>query len=167
MAGYRINQVLCSLMILVMHMGMTGTGLSLAEEPLATTNPWPEDYEDCRLYRPDITLAECYREKVERKVMKAWKPRPFPDIRQATVRFVLNRDGELMDIRIKQSSGVPALDESIQRAIVDALPFQPLPKAMEGEEIPLELTFDYIPPAYKPAVAEKKTYPRVVPVSEY
>ena len=65
----------------------------------------------------------------------------LPDLRQKNeggtlvLRFVIARDGRLIDARIVQSSGVSALDEGMLESIRAASPYAPFPPEMTGSEV--------------------------------
>ena len=62
---------------------------------------------------------------------------------EVVVRFTLRRDGTVApgSARVVQSSGIRPLDDSAQRAILDASPFGPLPAQFEKDQADLELHF--------------------------
>lgn len=62
----------------------------------------------------------------------------------AVIGFTINRDGSVPSnsIRISQSSGIPLLDLSAQRAVMDASPFQPLPQDFSRNDAQVELRFE-------------------------
>jgi protein TonB len=63
---------------------------------------------------------------------------------QVWVTFTIRRDGSVTpgSVRITQRSGIPALDFSAQRAILDAAPFQPLPPQFQRSEAEIEFRFE-------------------------
>jgi protein TonB len=60
------------------------------------------------------------------------------------IRFVINQDGSLADVRILRSSGSGLLDGEAVRAIRNASPFPPLPKRMNTEPLPVTAPFEYL-----------------------
>jgi TonB family protein len=60
-----------------------------------------------------------------------------------TIQFTMRRDGSLAPglPRIAQTSGDAGVDRSAQRAILDAVPFPPLPEGLGRNEVTVELTF--------------------------
>jgi periplasmic protein TonB len=58
------------------------------------------------------------------------------------VTFDLMKDGSVRDVHIAQRSGIPALDYSAQRAILDASPFPPLPPEYERSDAVIEFWFE-------------------------
>ena len=63
----------------------------------------------------------------------------------ATVSFVIGRDGTARDVRIAESSGVPSLDRSAMRAVIEASPFPPIPPSWSGDTLPATMRFDLTP----------------------
>ncbi len=60
----------------------------------------------------------------------------------AVVVFELQRNGQVRNVRLAQSSGNVALDYSAQRAILDASPFEPIPPGCEGDPARVEFWFE-------------------------
>jgi len=57
------------------------------------------------------------------------------------VTFDIQRDGSVRNVQIAQRSGNGTLDTSVQRAVIDAAPFPPLPQGYERNEATVELRF--------------------------
>ena len=60
------------------------------------------------------------------------------------MRFVINRDGSLAEVKVLRSSGVALLDHEAVRAIRNASPFPPLPERMNSERLAVTATFEYL-----------------------
>lgn len=56
--------------------------------------------------------------------------------------FDLLRDGRIRNLRIVQQSGISTLDYSVQRAILEASPFPPIPAGFERDSAKIEFTFE-------------------------
>jgi len=67
------------------------------------------------------------------------------DTYSATVSFVIARDGTARDVKIVTSSGVPSLDRSAMRAVIEASPFPPIPTSWQGDTLPATMRFDLTP----------------------
>jgi protein TonB len=67
------------------------------------------------------------------------------DTYSATVSFVIARDGTARDVKIVTSSGVPSLDRSAMRAVIEASPFPPIPSTWQGDTLPATMRFDLTP----------------------
>jgi len=61
----------------------------------------------------------------------------------ATVYFKILRNGQIADLKIKESSGIQSLDMSAQRAIQISTPFPPLPSDYEGDYLGIHLIFEH------------------------
>ena len=64
----------------------------------------------------------------------------LPDLRVSrggtvVLRFVIARDGRLMDVSVVQSSGVAALDRGMQEALKAGSPYPPMPATIPGSEV--------------------------------
>jgi TonB family protein len=57
--------------------------------------------------------------------------------------FTISRDGSVTDVSVKQSSGIPSLDRSAQRAILASNPLQPLPSDYRGGSVTVSFYFEY------------------------
>jgi TonB family protein len=62
---------------------------------------------------------------------------------QVIVRFAVQRDGQLLDVTLEQSSGYPILDLAAQRAIVLTRQLPPLPAAFPNPTLTVHLNFQY------------------------
>jgi TonB family protein len=58
--------------------------------------------------------------------------------------FDILRDGSIANIELKQSSGVPSLDNSARRALLASTPLQPLPSDYSGAKVTVSYYFEYV-----------------------
>jgi protein TonB len=86
-----------------------------------------------------------YASLIRQKVAENWRTGDLdPRIRTAPpviVTFTVARDGRASDVRLIQGSGIPPLDYSCQRAVLDASPFPPLPAQYERNSATIEFWF--------------------------
>lgn len=61
---------------------------------------------------------------------------------KAVLQFALQRDGSVQNMRVLQASGSYLLDNSAQRAILDASPMPPFPRGFNYNSVNVELTFE-------------------------
>jgi periplasmic protein TonB len=61
---------------------------------------------------------------------------------QVIVTFTLYRNGSISGLRISQSSGIPPLDRSAQRAILDASPFPQMPPQFPKDQTDIDFVFE-------------------------
>ena len=59
------------------------------------------------------------------------------------MRFVINKDGTLLEAKILRSSGSALLDSEAIRAIHNAAPYPPLPDRMQTDHLVVTATFEY------------------------
>lgn len=64
---------------------------------------------------------------------------------ELTLRFQIQRDGDLMDVRLIEGSGSELLDFAALKAIKSAAPFYPFPVTIEKNKISILATFIYSP----------------------
>jgi protein TonB len=93
------------------------------------------------------TLFAWYVRGVQQKVSENWlKYEVDPRISTAQrvyITFDIARDGHPGNVQIEQSSGVPSLDISAQRAIQRIDTFGALPPTYSGNKVSVEFWFDY------------------------
>ncbi len=69
-------------------------------------------------------------------------------IASVVVTFDIARDGSTTNIRILQSSGIPSLDRSAQRAVIEASPLPAVPQSWTEDTIPVTMRFDLSPESH-------------------
>ena len=87
-----------------------------------------------------------YVQTVNRKVSDNWytvEVSPSAQGKRVYLTFDILRDGSPTNVRIDQSSGVPALDQSAVRALQRIDTFGPLPPGYSGSKVSVEFWFDY------------------------
>jgi protein TonB len=83
-----------------------------------------------------------YTDLLQRRVAEKWNTAGLPQTAPpVVVTFDILRSGQTKSIRVEQSSGNPALDNTALRAIYEASPFDPLPGAYPGNDVNVELWF--------------------------
>jgi TonB family protein len=87
-----------------------------------------------------------YAQQIQQLVAQKWHTNDV-DARVQTApvvvaSFDLLHDGRIRNLRVVQPSGVPALDYSAQRAILEASPFPPIPPGFERDSAKIEFTFE-------------------------
>lgn len=90
-----------------------------------------------------------YLEQIRDKIAGAWNP-PVGLKKgrrvEATIRFRILRDGQIVEQVIEVPSGVPVFDQAALRSVVDARKFGPLPDAFPGEFLVVHFQFTYTGP---------------------
>jgi protein TonB len=57
--------------------------------------------------------------------------------------FSIGRDGKISNVAVQQSSGIPSLDRSAQRAVLASDPLPPLPGDYRGGDVGVTFYFEY------------------------
>jgi TonB family protein len=76
-------------------------------------------------------------------IHRNWNNRQ-PSAGAPVVRYVIQRDGTLTDISLKQASGFQMLDFMAQRAVIQTKALPPLPSCYPYDTFIVNLTFEYI-----------------------
>lgn len=96
------------------------------------------------VFTPEIQKTWAYyMMDVEAKIKKNWKPPQSPKSAKIVIYMLLNRNGELLDLRVKEKSYSEKLDNSAREAVILSAPFKPLPKEYKEKSVPIEFSFDY------------------------
>lgn len=87
-----------------------------------------------------------YAQQIQQLVAQKWHTNDV-DARVQTApvviaSFDLLRDGRIRNLRVVQQSGISALDYSVQRAILEASPFPPIPSGFDKDSAKVEFTFE-------------------------
>jgi TonB family protein len=91
-----------------------------------------------------------YGAAVKAALEAAWI-KPYLEDSQGTasvvITFAIARDGTTRNIQVQQSSGIPSLDRSAQRAVIEASPFPMIPSTWTEDTVPVTMRFDLSPEA--------------------
>jgi protein TonB len=86
-----------------------------------------------------------YADLLRRRISEKWRTTDVDPMvrnaRPATVSFDILRNGQVRNVKIVQSSGVPTLDFSARRAILEAAPLPELPREFDRDSANVEFTF--------------------------
>jgi len=95
----------------------------------------------------DSTLG-WYGAAVKAALESAWA-KPYledeTETHSVVIAFDIARDGTTRNLRIVQSSGIPSLDRSAQRAVIEASPLPAVPPSWTGDALPATMRFDLTP----------------------
>ena len=90
-----------------------------------------------------------YFARIKRQIELSWD---YPNEAQRkgitgelTLRFQISRDGNLMNVRLINSSGYSILDEAALQAVKSAAPYYPFPVTIDKEALPILASFIYSP----------------------
>ena len=86
-----------------------------------------------------------YADLLRRRISEKWRTTDVDAVarnaRPATVNFDIMRNGQVRNVKIVESSGVPSLDFSARRAVLEASPLPELPREFERDSANVEFTF--------------------------
>ncbi|MGJ8505953.1 TonB family protein, partial [Glaesserella parasuis] len=80
---------------------------------------------------------------LERRIKKNWLPPRGSESRKVMLLFYIARDGRVVRIDTKVSSGDADADRAAIEAVRAAAPFQAFPPQVKEEVLPVEFSFDY------------------------
>ncbi len=80
-----------------------------------------------------------YHEYVGKRLKKRWKPKP--GMGGVHVEFKIGRDGNIHDLRIKDSCKDPEYDQAALDAVAASAPFKPIPPELTIDEFPVSYMF--------------------------
>ena len=86
-----------------------------------------------------------YLRQLHAKVSERWRRPPLVATEQtsAVIYFEIDREGQVRgDPKVKQSSGNEVYDQSALRAVIDSVPFPPLPREFPGQYLKVNFGFD-------------------------
>lgn len=67
-----------------------------------------------------------------------------PEPVRVVVFFRIDRNGEILDTEVEESSGIPFFDQSAVRAVRIANPVPPLPMGFEGNDLGVHFAFEFM-----------------------
>jgi len=90
------------------------------------------------LDNPDFTYAY-YLDRLLSLIDAQWARPSMGSGVKATIFFRIGRDGKMTDLQVEQSSGYNSFDLAALRAVQNAAPFPPLPRAYKHEDLGVHL----------------------------
>ena len=94
-----------------------------------------------RLGVPDFCCME-YITDMKNRIQKNWDQNQNRS-GKVTMKYVIQRNGQITDIQVGTPSGSPLLDLAAQRALINTRMLAPLPGGFSGPRLPVELEFVY------------------------
>jgi TonB family protein len=90
------------------------------------------------------TRFGAYAKQIRELTAQKWRTNDVSTPRAPVViaTFDLMRDGTAKNVRLLQSSGISALDNSVKRAIFDASPYPPIPPGFDKDHAQVEFSFE-------------------------
>ena len=90
------------------------------------------------LDNPDFTYAY-YLDRLLSLIDAQWQRPAMGSGVKAVIFFRIGRDGKMTDLQVEQSSGYNSFDLAALRAVQNAAPFPPLPRAYKHEDLGVHL----------------------------
>lgn len=85
-----------------------------------------------------------FMSELEKRIKKHWIPPRGSESRKVLLLFYLARDGKLVKIETKKTSGDEETDRAAMAAVEKStMPFLPFPPEVKEDVLPVEFTFDY------------------------
>lgn len=119
------------------NQGTLGTGLT------GMPNADQASRSETRVAATQDVVLGAYMNDLNRQIEQHWRQVPVNTLRQPIVWFMLNRQGELIDLGLSRPSGSEAADQAALTAVQTAAPFEALPVAYEADQLRINFTFTY------------------------
>lgn len=91
----------------------------------------------------DRKIVTEYIKEIELSIKTNWTPPVGSNLKKASVKFTVNKDGELISNVLFSSSGMADFDKSALDAIEMSKPFPPLPDELNRDTLDIVFTFDF------------------------
>lgn len=89
-----------------------------------------------------------YGSSITAALQSRYNPPMLANVRETltvVVAFEILRDGSVRGLRVESPSGVPSMDRSALRAVIDASPLPPLPPGLGTDALPARFEFRWYP----------------------
>lgn len=93
--------------------------------------------------KPDPALLNEYIKEIELSIKTNWTPPAGSNLKKASVKFTVDKDGELVSNVIYAGSGLMDFDKSALDAVEMSKPFPPLPDGLMRDSLDIIFTFDF------------------------
>lgn len=84
-----------------------------------------------------------YMANLEKDIKVNWHPPHQEKNDYIVVMFLVEKDGNLKDLKITEPSKNTEANKAALDAVEKTAPFKPLPKEFTGKSVPIEFSFDY------------------------
>jgi TonB family protein len=84
-----------------------------------------------------------YLAELQRRIRRNWVPPEDKEDKTVVLVFTISRDGRLLSVQTKRSSGFAVADSAARAAVERSAPFRSLPPEYRHNSINVEFTFDY------------------------
>jgi protein TonB len=82
-----------------------------------------------------------YYAQIQSRIEGSWTRSPVGNDARAVISFTIHGDGSISDLRVRESSGFDTYDLAALRAVQNAAPFAPLPRAYTVNHTSLEVNW--------------------------
>jgi len=82
-----------------------------------------------------------YYAQIQSRIEDVWTRSPVGSNARTVVSFTIHSDGSISDLRVRESSGYDTYDLAALRAVQDAAPFAPLPRAYTVSHTSLDVNW--------------------------
>jgi TonB family protein len=84
-----------------------------------------------------------YVQSINQQIDQHWQHVTVTSFRRPVVAFIIDRNGEILNLELLDSSGLDAADQAAINSVQSAAPFDPLPAEYEAETLRIRFTFTY------------------------
>lgn len=84
-----------------------------------------------------------YMRNMQKKIKLNWNPPSETHSNKVVLIFKINKDGQVPDYKVLNSSGDNAVDSAAIDALLKSAPFEPLPTSYKGKDVQVQFAFDY------------------------
>lgn len=84
-----------------------------------------------------------FMDDMQRRIKRNWVPPRGAESQRVLLLFYLQRNGQLVKVEVKKTSGDEVADQAAMAAIRASSPFMPFPPQVKEDILPVEFTFDY------------------------
>ena len=88
-------------------------------------------------------VLNSYIKEIETPIKTNWTPPVGSNLKKVSVKFTINKEGELISNNIYQTSGMKEFDKSALNAIEMSKPYPPLPNDLNRDTLDIIFTFDF------------------------
>lgn len=84
-----------------------------------------------------------YMRDLQRRIKMNWEPPKGRESLRVVLLFKLAKNGNLLSSSVYKSSGDKQADKAALDALLNSMPFKPLPAEFKGKSVDIQFTFDY------------------------
>jgi len=127
---------------IVKELGFSGDGKSAKEEP-AAPNPDSPVYQSTSVPGSMASYSRRMQEKIARKVVYPQAAKDDKQQGQVVLDISVHRDGGLLSVFVRESSGNTLLDEAALQTVRQNSPYGPFPEVVSAEKLTITIPIVY------------------------